>query len=395
MPRPNALHRLRSTSRSTRITAAALAIGGTAVLLASSMIPSSAGTSPVVSASAPVPASAPATGGTVRNVTYDVGATALQVTGFDTAEGRPAGIELAAVVHLPADLGAGPYPLILIQHGFHETCADRPAARAWESAYRDHLRVSNTGGDGTASGRAMDAARSGLLRWPCAAGVDALPNHRGYDDMGEHLAARGHVVVSMSANGISAGPSGGADAARVVLTQRHLAMWRELSQSGTGPLAGAFPGAADLRGAVDLNRVAGIGHVEGIRGFALPGGALSAVVALSPPEAQEGDAPITAPVLALIGSCESGAVAPAGARSITVDGANRTFTNAQWAPAGGQVLGHDDVARNLESFSDVRPRAGWCRNAHDDGAVKQLSETEQRDAVTTHVTTFLRNELAG
>jgi hypothetical protein len=399
MPRPNALHRLRSTSRSTRIAAGALAVGGTLVLLASSMLPSSAQTSPGVaastSASAPAPtaSSAPAGNRAVRTVTYDLGATVVNVTGFDTVEGRPAGIELAAVVHLPVDLKAGPYPLVLIQHGFHETCADRSAARAWETAYRRYLTVANTGGDATAAGRTMDAARTGLLRWPCAPGVAALPSHRGYDGLGEHLAAQGFVVVSMSANGISAGtPGSAADAARVALTGRHLAMWRELSQSGTGPLAGAFPGAAELTGAVDLRRVAGIGHVEGVRGFALAGGTLSAVVALSPPEA-ETEATTTVPTLALIGSCESGAVAPAGATTVTVDGANRTFTNAQWAPASGQVLAHDDVERALEAFSDVRPRAGWCRNAHDDGATKQLTETRQRDVVTAQVTAFLRKHL--
>jgi hypothetical protein len=332
----------------------------------------------------------------VRTVSYDLGATALRVPGFETTEGQPAGIELAAVVHLPGDPGAGPYPLVLVQHGFHETCADRAAGEALQNAYRDYLTVTDRGGADDAAGRAMDEARAGLLSWPCAAGVDALPSHRGFDAMGERLAGQGFVVVSMSANGISAGtPGGGADAARVALTERHLAMWRQLATSGTGPLAEAFDGAAELKGAVDLRRVAGIGHVEGVRGFTLPTGTLSAVVALSPAETEAEDAALTAPVLAVTGSCESGAVAPPGAIAVTVDGANRTFTNAQWAPAGGQVLAHDDVARDLEAFSDVRPRAGWCRHAHDDGTSKQLTEVRQREVVTAYVAAFLQDTLQG
>ncbi len=437
MPRPNALHRLLPPSRPTRIVAGALALGGTLAVLAWSVLPSAADTPPAlvaagssVSPSATPGASSAAPGsgtstassaarspGTpagemadptakgphrVASAGYDLGATALRVPGFENASGQPAGIEVAAVVHHPRDLGAGPYPLVVVQHGFRETCADRAAGAAWQRAYRQHRTATNRGRDGARWGRAMDAARADLLRWPCAPGVAALPSFRGYDDLGEHLAGHGFVVVSMSANGISAGVAGpAADTARATLAGRHIELWRQLSETGTGPLAGALTDAAQFRGRVDLTRVAGIGHADGA-GAMLAGNGLTAAVALSPTQPQSDSPPGAVPLLVLTGTCDSVGVAGAAATtstggrlSVTVDGANRNFTNAQWSPAGGQVLAHDDVDRDLQLSADTRPRAGWCRHAQDDGVARQLTEVQQRDVVSAYVTAFLTARLHG
>jgi hypothetical protein len=422
MPRPTTLRRLLLPSRPTRIVAGALALGGALAVLASSALPSAAETPPALVApsgstspsATPGASSTPspdARAGTTADPTaqgphrvatadYDLGATALRVPGFHNPAGQPAGIEVAAVVHYPTDLGAGPYPLVLVQHGFRETCADRAAGAAWQRAYQEHLTATNRGRDGSRWGRAMDAARADLLRWPCAPGVAGLPSFRGFDDLGTHLAGYGFVVVSMSANGISAGVAGSAsDTARAALVGRHLELWRQLSETGTGPLADGLPDAAEFRGRVDLTRVAGIGHAEGARAM-LPGNGLTAVVALSPAEPQSDSPPGAAPLLVLTGTCDSVGVAGAtattstgGRLSVTVDGANRNFTNTQWSPAGGQVLAHDDVDRDLQLSADIRPRSGWCRHAQDDGVARQLTEVQQRDVVAAYVTAFLTARL--
>ncbi len=424
MPRSNALRRLLPPSRPTRIVAGALALGGTLAVLASSALPSAAETppAPVAAGGSASPSATPGAGVTpgpgtsaggtadptakgphpVASDRYDLGATAFRVPGFTNVAGQPAGIELAAVVHYPTDLGAGPYPLVLVQHGLRETCVDRAAGTAWQRAYRDHLTATNRGRDGARWGRAMDAARADLFRWPCAPGVAALPSFRGYDDLGTHLAGYGFVVVSMGANGISAGVAGPAsDTARAALLDRHVELWRELSQTGAGPLADALADAAQFRGRVDLTRMAGIGHAEGARAV-LAGNGLAAAVALSPTEPRSDSPPAAAPLLVLTGTCDSVGVAGAAATtatggrlSVTVDGANRNFTNTHWSPAGGQVLAHDDVDRDLQLSADTRPRAGWCRHAQDDGVARQLTEVQQRDVVASYVTAFLTARLAG
>jgi hypothetical protein len=222
--------------------------------------------------------------------------------------------------------------------------------------------------------------------------------------MAEHLAGYGFVVVSMSANGISAGqPGEAADAARVALANRHLDAWKQLVDSGGGALSAAFPAAADLRGHVDVTRVAGIGHAEGARAVLTSGMPLTAAVALSPAEPAAETTPAgSAPLLVLAGTCDAaGAAGTAAATSaggrvlVTVDGANRNFTNSQWSPAGGQVLAHDDVDRALQISADVRPRAGWCRHAEDDVVARQLTEKQQREVVTAYVTAFLCRQLGG
>jgi hypothetical protein len=156
-------------------------------------------------------------------VEYNLGDTA-----FTDPGNWPGSSELKAVVHYPAAMPAGKAPLLMFLHGQNVACE----------------------GDGDG--------------WPCPAGARPYPSYRGYDYLGRALAARGFVVVSLSANGVNFGV--GTAPQRMKLINRHLAMWQQLATAGRGPLAGRFTDAAgkaarvDFRGHVDLTRVGTMGH---------------------------------------------------------------------------------------------------------------------------------------
>src|SRR5688500_7644370 len=118
---------------------------------------------------------------------YDFGDTAFAPTGF------PGPVELRASIHFPADLAAGPYPVILFLHGRHATCF---------------------------------VGESALLQWPCTAkNSQPIPSYKGYDYVSEVLASHGYVVVSISANGVNAVDNSVFDLgalARAELIQKHL-----------------------------------------------------------------------------------------------------------------------------------------------------------------------------
>src|SRR3954471_11258513 len=159
---------------------------------------------------------------------YDLGDTAFRVPGFhhDPGDTEPAPLELAGVVHYPRDLTGGSRPLVVVAHGMWESCVvPRPPA----------------------------PVPNGSADWPCAAANPAMPSLRGYDYLGQALAGRGFVVVSVGLNGVNAGEQGDiADLARAAVLNKHLAMWQQLAATGGGPLAGKL--GADFRGKVDLSR---------------------------------------------------------------------------------------------------------------------------------------------
>ncbi len=146
--------------------------------------------------------------------------------------------EFAAPVEVLAEVtepvgDAGRMPLVLFLHGRHSTC------------YRG-------GPDGEASGD-----------WPCPEGWRPVPSHTGYRYMADRLASQGHLVVSISANGIN-GQDGlfldGGAFARSQLVRHHLAQWAEWSEHGGDPWGGRF------RGRVNLDQVVLVGHSRGGEG---------------------------------------------------------------------------------------------------------------------------------
>ncbi|GAB1513136.1 alpha/beta hydrolase [Actinophytocola sp. KF-1] len=378
----------------------------------------------------------------VASVRYTLGDTAFRVPGFhslDPETGEPgdvAGLELTAVVHYPRDLRGGPYPLVVLSHGMWETCADRAAGRTWtDASYR--LYGPDPVQDPAERARlAATATRAGaaLNRWPCAPGTPPMPSYRGYDYLGRALARAGIVAVSISANGVNAGELGqAADMARAALINEHLRMWRDLSATGGGALAGRFTAldsgravAVDFTGRIDLRRVGTLGHSRGGRGVMWhasdnhrgdwPAGVtVRAAVPLAPaeyyapdPEAPENlDYRVTGlPFAAVTGSCDysvgGGRDYVDNARGRTtaplylwqVHGANHNFLNSQWSPRSGQVLAHDDVQQTYDYSGEPRPRPGHC-DAEDGGVDAQLTETGQRLVTTTYVTAFFRRHLLG
>jgi dienelactone hydrolase len=377
---------------------------------------------------APVLFAAPAVASTrVLSGEYHLGDTAFQVPDFHTGDGTaPADIELTASVHYPANVAYGSHPLVLLMHGYWETCADRAAGAEYEAA----IRVLNDPAAGeTARLEALATVRRTaalLSRWPCAPGTPSLTSYRGFDYLASELAGRGYVVVSVSANGINAGQIGdAADRARTALINKHLSLWEQLSR-GTGPLAGKLP--ASFEGHVDMQNVGTLGHSRAGRAvmhhaaenhrFDWPSGVtVKAVVPLEAasyyapdPEAPENDdyRVTSTPFQAVIGGCDS--VSNPGAKGyftnsagrnqapisqVTFAGANHNYLNTQWSPSSGQVLAKDDVEQAAQLGWTPRPKPGHCTNTGTGAVERQLSEQQQRAAVSTYVTAFFRRHLGG
>jgi len=76
-------------------------------------------------------------------------------------------------------------------------------------------------------------------------------------------------------------------------------------------------------------------------------------------------------------------------RELTVHGANHNFLNTQWSPSSGQVGSYDDADYG------PRPGPGQCTDRHDETAVRQLTEPEERRMATGYVSAFLRRYLTG
>jgi dienelactone hydrolase len=345
---------------------------------------------------------------------YHLGDTAFRMSGFV--------VELAGVVHYPTDVGTGTHPLVMISHGLFATCADRAAGAAWAAANealngRDPVRDPAERARQEKIRQETDAR---LSRWPCAAGVPAVPNFRGYDYLADRLASFGFVVVSVSANGINAGSATGGDdfPVRAALVDKHLQMWQQLSGTGGGPLGAVLPGAV-FRGHVDLTDVGTIGHSRGGRAAVYqaadahrgdwPAGVqVKAVVPLEPVLTGGGDDYLITriPFLTVMGSCDSvsnplsdGYFDAAAGRNrapihqIMVHGANHNFFNTQWSPSSGQVTSVDDA---YAGAGPPYPSPGHCRTTDASHAdEKQLTEDEQRRVGIGYICAFLRRYLAG
>ncbi len=287
---------------------------------------------------------------------YDLGDTAFT----DPATGTVS--EIRAVVHRPSRV-RGKLPLVVISHGSWWACTDTDAEA-----------------------------------WPCDRG-EPFPSHRGYDYLGRALAARGYVVVSLSADGINMTSFDYGDRARLI--NEHLRLWRELA-SGRGALARDLPA---LRGHVDMRRVGTVGHSRGGKGVMwqasdkhrndVPDGVrMGAVLALAPvkfddPEGDNSDTLVTRTPVAVVTSGCDGAVHEGGqeylddvvgrttrpAYSVSLRDGNHNYFNTRWTPPA--PLGEDDST---------------CPD-------RELAPAPQQNALTAYATAFfdkhLRNDAAG
>ncbi|HVF57335.1 MAG TPA: hypothetical protein VM934_14365 [Pyrinomonadaceae bacterium] len=155
---------------------------------------------------------------------YNYGNQAFTPTGF------PAAVEMIASVHYPTGLAGGPYPVVVFLHGRHSTCYS-----------------------GTRT----------TLAWPCASRYTPIPSYQGYDYIASNLASNGYIVISISANGISAFDNQVTDLgmqARAELIQRHLNQWNTFNTAGAAPFGTKFVGK------VNLQKVGTMGHSRGGEG---------------------------------------------------------------------------------------------------------------------------------
>lgn len=318
----------------------------------------------------------------VQRAAYDLGETAFTVSGVKT-EGR-------AVVHYPKGTTGRKFPVVMLVHGNHATCAKD--GQAWAI-------------------------------WPCRDGAKPLPNYEGYDYLGKALAARGYVTVSVGVSGVMADQHIGGDGAGPVLN-RHLDKWRDWQKEGA---TGTHPYAA----LADWDRVGLFGHSQGGAGVAQAAlGAKSlegveypverlkvparALFLMAPP--MHGQIiPTGIPTAAMAGTCDGDVQTldavryydyglhvrneePAPKYLFTVRGANHNFFNTAWSPSSKLPEGRDEATTASEIKSDgespalAPPQPGADCKA---GAPGRLGEDAQRQIAADYVTAFFRRHLTG
>lgn len=335
----------------------------------------------------------------VRVFDYDLGDDAFRVSHFHGYDqrGMPttslAPVELIGRVYAPAHSAGRRLPMVVLAHGLFWSCAD-------------------------------DATDKTTMDWPCRGRFEGIHSERGYDYLGRTLAARGMVVISVSANGVNAGEMGEiADRARGAVIYQHLRMWRRLVEDGAGPLAGAFtdartgrPATPGFRRAVDLRNVGLMGHSRGGRGVMwaaadkhrhlVPAGvrltAVFGMAAAGPPFMDHRARRVKVsriPVMTWIGGCDAtgddsyNQLAQRGGDpvniAITVHGANHNNLNSRWSAHSGLPGGEDDAAHPAG-------RPGRCYDGFDDSDLqKTLGYRAEQQVASTYINAFFARYLQG
>jgi hypothetical protein len=297
-------------------------------------------------------------------------------------------VEMQAVVVAPEG-ATGKRPLALFLHGRHPTC----------------FKPGGTEDDWD-------------VEWPCSAGMQPIPSHKGYLEDQELLASQGYVTVSISANGINAqdgeAEDGGAQA-RSSLVRQHLAKWADwAAHPDTAPAA--VPDAAKA----DLSQVLLVGHSRG--GEGVNRAALDSLY--PPPAAQDGyRGPVSwnirgtvligptifgqnpvadVPSTTILPGCDGdvsdlqGEVYVDGTRGVSqgtalhsavyVVGANHNFFNTEWTPGKAAAPSWDDFWEFPEDEPDP-----VCST----GAPTRLTADQQHRAGSTYIAAAARLFVAG
>ncbi|MFF7751469.1 hypothetical protein ACFZCP_19920 [Streptomyces sp. NPDC007971] len=328
---------------------------------------------------APLPAAGvdPGKPGSYRTRTGEYSLKSVRLPGF------AAPVEMRAVVVAPTG-ARGPRPLALFLHGRHYTC----------------YKGQEINGD-----------------WPCRAGTEPVPSHRGYLRDQKLLASQGYVTVSISANGIN-GQDGdvqdGGAQARSSLVRLHLARWAEwAAHPATAP--------AVVRDAprADLSRVLLVGHSRG--GEGVNRAALDSLY--PPPAAQDGyHGPVRwnirglvligptvfgqnpvpdVPSATILPGCDGdvsdlqGEVYVDGTRAVSrgaalhsavyVIGANHNFFNSEWTPGQAAAPAEDDFGDDPQHPDPVCGKHSATR----------LTADQQHRAGSTYIAAAARLFLAG
>jgi hypothetical protein len=275
---------------------------------------------------------------------------------------------------------SGPLPLVVFLHGRHETCF----------------------GAGDVTGE-----------WPCPAGQQPIPSHRGYLGAQKLLASQGYVTVSVDANSINAQDGDLLDLgnqARSDLVRLHLGRWAGWSSS-TRLTAPAIVRQAPP---ADLSKVLLVGHSvggEGVNQAALdtisprPGApavrwTLGGVVHLAPTSTGQNPAP-DIPSVTILPGCDGdvstleGEIYVDGTRGVSkgsalhsavyMVGANHNFFNTEWTPGQAQAPAVDDAHDN--GSPDPVCAAG--------AAPTRLTAAQQQTAGATYIAAAARLFLTG
>lgn len=301
---------------------------------------------------------------------YTFGDTAFTPSGF------PGPVELTGSVHAPTDLSGGPFPVIVLLHGRHATCYQGGAA---------------------------------FLQWPCTPPRQPIPSYRGYDYVSDILASWGYIVISISANGISARDNSVFDLgmnARAQLIQRHLDIWSDFNTVGGAPFGTRFIGR------LDLSNVGTMGHSRGGEGVVThyiynasqgsPYG-INAVFLLAPVDFSR---PVinNVPLAVLLPYCDGdvfdlqgihfyddarynvpGDTAPK--HTILVMGANHDFYNTIWSPGGWPAGTADDWLFTPGGSFDP-----YCGTGPGN---QRLSQAGQRGTGLAYIVGFFRLYIGG
>ncbi|WP_141202863.1 alpha/beta hydrolase [Streptomyces griseorubiginosus] len=353
---------------------------------------------------------------------YDLGDQAFAPPPSLGYDGRS---EVAATVYRPARVGTGRLPLIVMQHGLWETCADADAAADRERATEARDRAEQAGDEAEAERQSalIERAAAKLWAWPCTKSTEQIPSNTGYDYLGRRLAAQGFVVVSVGANGINATSGGQAPTvyhARALLIEHHLRLWKQWATRGDGPLAHALvdaetgrPDPVDFRGRLDLDRVGLLGHSMGGGGVMQevsdtnrrnwPNGVrIRAAFTLAPTATWDGDPVTQVPFAVMWGTCDmvntgsyfeqNHATTRAPAFKYTLTGANHDFYNRQWSPSSGQVASRDDAVTGTAPET-CRSQYEGNDPPHEDQP--RMPETRQRLITANRVSAFFQRFLHG
>ncbi len=288
----------------------------------------------------------------VARDSYDLGSTAFE----DDVKA-----EIQGVAHHPKDAPGKKFPVIVMLHGGHDTCA--------------------VGGESS-------------VAWPCATGAQPLPSHSGYDYLGRELAARGNVVVSIGINGLTA--AGAAEVLGGKMINQHLALWRKWQ---TPSADRAFARVADLK------RIGLFGHSQGGEAAALAAAGNSDIeqikapvkaLFLMAPGSMGEPAALKQPLAVMLPTCDgdlkdlnamrhfdkSRYLSGPGPKYVfTVPGGNHNFFNTTWSPSS-QLPGAKDDAAIAKPGSGCEP-----------GAANRLSENRQREIAGQYVGAFFARHL--
>lgn len=249
----------------------------------------------------------------------------IEATGYDIRDVSVPGIPLAGttlygVVRHPRDLGAGPFPLVLMLHGNHGICRRTPTSDQ----------------DSCAMSSDHECPQPGWF---------TTPNAEGLAYLAETVAAQGYVAVSISGNAVNCRNDWIAE--RAALLRAHIERWTQFA-GGAAPFDDRFVGA------IDLDRIALFGHSRGAEAVAtvlavlesspVPGARVVSVFSLAPTDFGE-PAPQNVAYGVLLPGCDGDVQFLFGTdlydRSIRFDdgfpraqllmaGANHNYFNTEW-----------------------------------------------------------------